>query len=80
MATRLATTGHILEFLSLSLSKEDLQKEWVRRAAENLCQLFSETKEISLECGALYHAGHGLALYRERVFGKREYEMPVFQN
>ena len=29
------------------------------------------TRELDLECGALYHAAHGLVLYRERVWGER---------
>ncbi|MFC1759409.1 ADP-ribosylation factor-directed GTPase activating protein isoform b [Planctomycetota bacterium] len=72
-ATRLATTGHILEFLSLAMAKSELETEWVRNAAEHLSELFLDTEEISLECGALYHAAHGLALYRDLVYGKRIY-------
>ena len=68
MATKLATTGHMLEFLATSLPEKDLGEQWVRRAVANLCQLFEDTKPISLECGALYHAAHGLMLYRQRVF------------
>ena len=74
MATRLATTGHILEFLALAMPKKELEAEWAQRAADNLAGLFLDTEEISLECGALYHAAHGLALYRDSVFGKREYK------
>ncbi|MCA9218613.1 MAG: hypothetical protein KDB27_36340 [Planctomycetales bacterium] len=74
MATRLATTGHILEFLALSMSKEELQAEWVQNAASNLSGLFMDTEGISLECGALYHAAHGLALYRDIVFGEKTYD------
>lgn len=78
MATQLAATGHILEFLAISMSENELKKEWVQAAAANLCRLFDETKKISLECGALYHAAHGLALYRQRIFGEREYKMPQY--
>lgn len=39
------------------------------RAADALCRLFDETRSMDLECGALYHAAHGLILYRERLFG-----------
>jgi hypothetical protein len=36
-----------------------------------LCAIFRKTREIDLECGALYHAAHGLSLYREKVYGPR---------
>ena len=73
LAQNLGTTGHVLEFLAVSMTAEELQQLWVKRAVLNLCDLFQKTKAIPLECGALYHAAHGLALYRERVFGEREY-------
>jgi len=72
----LSTTGHQLEFLVLALPEEDLHEEWVKRAASNLCELFQDTRHADLECGALYHAAHGLALYRERVYGKRSWREP----
>lgn len=67
----LAATGHTLEFLSLALSKERLQQPWVEHAVEYLCDLLDRTRELDLECGALYHAAHGLVLYRQRVWGER---------
>jgi hypothetical protein len=69
LAQNLGTTGHILEFLALALSDEQLQEPWVRRAAANLCGLFETTRRVPLECGALYHAAHGLVLYRQRLWG-----------
>ncbi len=68
----LAATGHTLEFLSFALTKEQLQERWVQRAAAYMCRLLERTKGIDLECGALYHAAHGLVLYRTRVYGPRE--------
>ena len=73
LAQILATTGHTLELLSLSLSDEQLHEPWVKRAALHLCDVFRKTRDVNLECGALYHATHGLVLYRERVFGKRSF-------
>lgn len=66
-ATLLSTTGHTLEFLALTLSPEELQEPWVQRAVARLCQLLEETDQFPLECGALYHAVHGLVIYRERT-------------
>ena len=63
----LSTTGHILEFLALSLPDEELQQPWVQMAVGRLCQLLEDSRELPLECGALYHAVHGLVIYQQRV-------------
>jgi hypothetical protein len=68
----LAATGHTLEFLSFALPTEELEAAWVRRAVAYLCRLLERTKHLDLECGALYHAAHGLVLYRTKVYGPRE--------
>lgn len=73
LAQNLGTTGHVLEFLSLALSKEQLEEPWVKRAAYRLCDFFKATKNVDLDCGVLYHAAHGLVLYREKVYGQRTY-------
>ncbi len=75
LAMNLSTTGHILEFLAIAMPPEDLKAPWVARAADYLCQLFRQTESVALECGALYHAAHGMVLYRERVFGSRAYSL-----
>jgi len=71
LAQNLGTTGHTLEFLTLAMTNEQLNQPWVQRAVSNLCELFRSTQNIPLECGKLYHAAHGLVLYRQRVFGAR---------
>jgi hypothetical protein len=68
----LAATGHTLEFLTFALPQEELEKPWCRRAVAYLCRLLERTKHIDLECGSLYHAAHGLVLYRTKVYGSRE--------
>jgi hypothetical protein len=73
LATTLGTTGHILEFLSLALSSEQIDQPWVERAAMKLCDSIKSMDDIAPECGALYHAAHGLVLYRERRFGPHTY-------
>ena len=35
-------------------------------------RLFEETREMPVECASLYHAAHGLKLYRLRRFGPPE--------
>lgn len=65
--------GHTLEFLSLALDDDALLQPWVADAAKFLCGVFEQTKSIDLECGAVYHAAHGLSLYRHRRFGPKDY-------
>ena len=68
----LTTTGHMLEFLALTLPAEELAEPWMRRAVLRICRLLEETRDLPLECGALYHAVHGLRVYRERAFGDED--------
>ena len=73
---RLAATGHTLELLALALSDAELRAPWVERGVVHLCGLLDELAADAVECGALYHALHGLAVYRERRFGKKTYPKP----
>ena len=73
MATTLGTTGHMLEFLTVAMQDDELSHRQVEFAVNHLCELFHATETLSLECGALYHAAHGLRLYRERRFGPSEF-------
>jgi hypothetical protein len=77
LAAHLGSTGHTLEFLSLSMTDEQLRQPWMVKAVVHLCELFQKTKDLDLECGALYHAAHGLVLYRQRRFGPRDWTKPV---
>ncbi|MEX2027634.1 MAG: ADP-ribosylation factor-directed GTPase activating protein isoform b [Pirellulaceae bacterium] len=67
----MASSGHVFEFLAEALGKEQLEEEWMKRAAAKLCSQFKATKPIDVECAKLFHAAHGLVLYREKVFGPR---------
>ncbi len=71
IAARISTTGHALEFLMVALNDEELKEPWVTRAVLHLVGCFEKTQSFDLECGALYHAAHGLDLYRARRFGVR---------
>jgi hypothetical protein len=66
---RLGATGHIFELLVVALDDERLAEPWVTRAATRLVTLLEQTSDVDVECGALYHAAHGLLLYRERICG-----------
>lgn len=75
ISDRLHATGHQFEFLIVSMSDEELKQDWVRRAALNLTETLRKTQKVPLECGALYHALRGLALYRQRMWGVKPYEL-----
>jgi hypothetical protein len=76
LAIAMGSAGHTMEFLATALSKEQLQDPWVQRAVLDVCKLFRKTKPVDVECGALFHAAHGLVLYREKVFGPRSFAAP----
>lgn len=73
IGVQLGSTGHTLEFLTLAVTEEELRAPWMTQAALFLCKLLRATKDEPLECGALFHAAHGLHLYRTRRFGPRTY-------
>lgn len=79
LSENLGATGHVLEFVVLAVPDSELRAEWIRRAAIFLCDVIERTKDIPLECGALYHATSGLVIYRERLFGKREFSLAELQ-
>lgn len=73
LAVCMGSAGHVLEFLCTAMDKEELQQPWVQRATLDMCKTFRKTKPVDVECGALFHAAHGLVLYREKVFGPRTF-------
>ena len=64
---RLGATGHVFEVVVMALDDERLTEPWVTRAADRLVTLLEQTADVDVECGALYHAAHGLLLYRQRI-------------
>jgi hypothetical protein len=73
VADRLHATGHQLEFLIVAMDDQEIKQDWVRRAVLDLTESLRKTHPVALECGALYHGLRGLALYRERTWGKKTY-------
>lgn len=63
LGEQLGTTGHVLEFIALAASQEELRSPWIERTVERVCVLLDQCHEEDLECGALYHAVHGLQEY-----------------
>lgn len=68
----ISTTGHTLEFVALTLDAELLKQPWMLRAVDRLCEVIQKSKDLPLECGGLYHAIHGLVVYRDKVFGPQD--------
>jgi hypothetical protein len=66
---RINTTGHILEWLALAMTDEELKEPWVQSAANALAMLILDNERTALEGGGMYHAVHGLLLYTNRVYG-----------
>jgi hypothetical protein len=69
---RIGSTGHVLEWLALSLPESELTAEWMQRAAGALAVMILDSQGSPVEGGALYHATHGLHIYHDRVFGSAE--------
>ncbi len=74
---RISTTGHVLEYLTVALDDEELKQPWVTRAVQHLVQCLEMTQDYDLECGALYHAVHGLMIYRDRMYGPASENPPA---
>jgi hypothetical protein len=70
LGPRIGSTGHVLEWLALELTDEEIRRPWIEDAASALCRMILENHESPLEGGAMYHAVHGLLIYRARVFGE----------
>ena len=64
---RLATGGHVLEFLMVGARDEDLQQAWLRKAVRSVSQDLVDHRRDAADCGPLYHALHALVLYRQRA-------------
>jgi hypothetical protein len=65
---RIATTGHVLEWLALALTDRELAEPWVQEAANALALMILRLQSDPIDGGALYHAVHGLLIYRARVY------------
>ncbi|MFN4260300.1 MAG: hypothetical protein ACK4RK_13470 [Gemmataceae bacterium] len=79
--TRINTTGHILEWLALTLTDEELKQEWMQSAANALALMILDSQNDPVDGGSLYHAVHGLNIYYTRLYGplpnRREPMIPL---
>lgn len=69
LAQILGTSGHVIEVVAMHIPEEHLRDAWVQQSAIKMAEVFETTRGLPLECGALYHAVHGLLLYRNRIAG-----------
>lgn len=65
--TRIATSGHQLEWLMVALPQSRLKEEWVRKGIQNVANDLIQNKHVSSDCGPLFHGVHGLVIYRQRT-------------
>ena len=77
LTSELSSTGHLFEFVAIAGSDTELRENWVTLSAQHLCRLLESVEPYELDCGALYHALHGLKVYRERRFGPSPPEVAV---
>jgi hypothetical protein len=65
---RIGSWGHVIEWLSLAMSDQELAEPWIQEAVNHLTLAILNSRTDPIDNGAFYHAIHGLALYRARVF------------
>ncbi len=65
--TLVSTTGHMLEWLTVALSPEELREGWVGRAVDPLCAAIDANPLGAFSDGGIYHAAHALRRYRDAV-------------
>jgi hypothetical protein len=70
MQLRINTSGHIFEWLALSLPDSELKAGWVQEAANAVAKMILDIRGDEMEGGTLYHAVHGLIIYHARVFDR----------
>lgn len=64
---RIATTGHVLEFLMVGADQPQLESQWLRDAVRSVARDLIDNRRAAADCGPLYHALHALVLYRQRL-------------
>ncbi len=64
---RMASEGHVLEFLMMAVSQEQLKEPWVRKAIETTANDLMANRKAYVSCSPLYHATNALSIYLDRV-------------
>jgi hypothetical protein len=84
LSARLYAGGHTLEFVAVAVNSGlygtdegtqhtayTLADRWVVAAVTKLCNQMDVARDMEPDCGTLYHAAHGLQVYRNLRFGPR---------
>lgn len=69
---RMASAGHVLEFLMLALPQNELNQRWVRRAIETTARDLLNNRKEYVKCSPLYHSVNALNIYLDRVNPRKE--------
>lgn len=69
---RMASAGHVLEFLMLALPQNELNQRWVRRAVETTARDLLNNRKEYVKCSPLYHSVNALNIYLDRVNPREE--------
>lgn len=64
---RMASEGHLLEFLMMSVSQQQLKEPWIRTAIETTARDLMSNRREYVSCSPLYHATNALSIYLDRV-------------
>jgi hypothetical protein len=65
---RLKTSGHILEWISFSLSPQELSDPRMIKAVDYVATILEKNDRHTWEIGPLGHGLHALAIYHDRMF------------
>ncbi len=69
---RMASMGHLLEFMMVALPQERLKEPWVRKAIEATANDLKNNRKAYVSCSPLYHATDALTIYLERVLPQQQ--------
>jgi len=64
---RMASSGHLLEFLMMAIPSRELNDPWIRRAIEATSNDLMANRKSFVSCSPLYHATSALSIYLDRV-------------
>lgn len=83
ISERLASSGHMMEWLMIALPEERLREPWVRRGIYYLSTQVLTHRNHRIDCGPFYHAMDALVIYRDRILHKKSpaiiFEAPQIQ-
>ena len=74
---RMASVGHVLEFLMIALPQEELNSRWVRQAIETVARDLMNNRKAYVKCSPLYHTVNALNIYLDRVNPRVPVEVAV---